>query len=171
RPRGGRCTGGLGTAAPRSSRAADRGPEAPRHGGSSLRRRLRAAARRAALCDPAGRDGGEPRRPRRAAGGDGRDGGRAPGRTRQLVLRDPGRPGGHPEERTPGWPAGAGDFFGEIALLRGTVRNATVMATTQLDLLVVQRDEFMAAIAHPRTRHGLDAVATQRAEPAGPPLS
>lgn len=57
---------------------------------------------------------------------------------------------------------GQGDFFGEIALLRDTVRNATVRATTPLELLVLHRQEFLAAITHPRTRHGLVAVATQR---------
>ncbi|USQ76009.1 cyclic nucleotide-binding domain-containing protein [Ornithinimicrobium cryptoxanthini] len=57
---------------------------------------------------------------------------------------------------------GAGDFFGGIALLRDTVRNATVRATTPLDLLVLHREEFMAAVCHPRTRHGLDTVAAQR---------
>jgi MFS family permease len=57
---------------------------------------------------------------------------------------------------------GPGDFFGEIALLHGSPRNATVRATTPLELLVVPRQEFLAAICHPRTRHLLDAVATQR---------
>lgn len=57
---------------------------------------------------------------------------------------------------------GPGDFFGEIALLRDTPRNATVRATTPVDLLVLHREEFLAAVSHPRTRHGLDAVATQR---------
>lgn len=66
---------------------------------------------------------------------------------------------------------GAGGFFGEIALLRSSPRNATVTATSQLDLLVVRRQEFMAAIAHPRTRHGLDAVAAERAAPAPPSAS
>lgn len=57
---------------------------------------------------------------------------------------------------------GPGNFFGEIALLHGSPRNATVRATTALELLVVDRQEFLAAITNPRTRHGLAAVARQR---------
>lgn len=57
---------------------------------------------------------------------------------------------------------GPGEFFGEIALLRDCERTATVRAASRLELLLVSRGEFLAAVAHPRTRHGLDAVATQR---------
>jgi CRP/FNR family cyclic AMP-dependent transcriptional regulator len=37
---------------------------------------------------------------------------------------------------------GAGDFFGEIALLEGGTRTATVVATTPLRLIVMSAQEF-----------------------------
>jgi CRP-like cAMP-binding protein len=37
---------------------------------------------------------------------------------------------------------GAGDFFGEIALLEGGTRTATVIATTPLRLIVMSAQEF-----------------------------
>jgi CRP/FNR family cyclic AMP-dependent transcriptional regulator len=37
---------------------------------------------------------------------------------------------------------GAGDFFGEIALLEGGARTATVIATTPLRLIVMSAQEF-----------------------------
>ena len=37
---------------------------------------------------------------------------------------------------------GAGDFFGEIALLEGGTRTATVVATTPLRLIVMSAHEF-----------------------------
>src|SRR4051812_5136489 len=37
---------------------------------------------------------------------------------------------------------GPGDFFGELALLDPAPRNATVTATSELDLLVLSRSEF-----------------------------
>jgi CRP/FNR family cyclic AMP-dependent transcriptional regulator len=41
----------------------------------------------------------------------------------------------------------AGDFFGEMALFEGEPRSASVTALTQSELLVVQRDDFLAALS------------------------
>ncbi len=41
---------------------------------------------------------------------------------------------------------GAGDFFGELALLDGKARNATVTAASDLQLLVLSRQEFTTLV-------------------------
>jgi MFS family permease len=47
---------------------------------------------------------------------------------------------------------GAGESFGEIALLRDVVRQATVTANTELELLAVSRDDFLSTVTgHPRS--------------------
>jgi MFS family permease len=61
-----------------------------------------------------------------------------------YVVRD-----GVAEVLVDGRPAatvGAGDYFGEIALLRNVPRTATVRARTDVTLLVLTRDDFLTAI-------------------------
>lgn len=56
-----------------------------------------------------------------------------------------------------------GDFFGEIALMHRIPRTATVTAMVPTRLLVIDQDEFLAAVgAHPRTQHVLQEVASDR---------
>ena len=51
---------------------------------------------------------------------------------------------------------GPGDHFGELALLDGAPRSATVTATTAVSLLVMERREFLHALeAVPRFAHNL----------------
>ena len=66
---------------------------------------------------------------------------------------------------------GAGDFFGEIALLRDTPRTATVVALEDTRLLALGRDEFIAAVTgHAPSRDAADAVVTARLAAVGPDL-
>jgi CRP/FNR family cyclic AMP-dependent transcriptional regulator len=60
---------------------------------------------------------------------------------------------------------GPGDFFGEIGLLDGLRRTATVTAETPMELVVVGRREF-ASIVHsfPAIREELKAAAAERLE-------
>jgi hypothetical protein len=57
---------------------------------------------------------------------------------------------------------GSGHAFGEIALLRDSLRTATVACATPAALLVVERDDFLGAITgHPRTMAAAHDVASR----------
>ena len=58
---------------------------------------------------------------------------------------------------------GAGHFFGEMALLQNTVRNATVTALTECHLLSLEVADFHRLLdAHPTLRASINQVAQQR---------
>lgn len=58
---------------------------------------------------------------------------------------------------------GPGESFGEIALLRGNPRTATVKTTEDTRLLVLERDQFLTAVTgHARTRQIADTVIETR---------
>ena len=57
----------------------------------------------------------------------------------------------------------AGAYFGEIALLRDVPRTATVVASTALTLLGIDRDDFLAAVTgYPECAEAADAVVATR---------
>jgi predicted MFS family arabinose efflux permease len=57
----------------------------------------------------------------------------------------------------------AGEFFGEIALLHDVPRTATVIARTDVELLTLERDEFIAAVTgHPQSAEAAQAVVATR---------
>jgi hypothetical protein len=58
---------------------------------------------------------------------------------------------------------GPGEFFGEIALLRGVPRTATVTARSELVLYALERDAFLFALgAHPRSAEAVHGTAAHR---------
>lgn len=64
---------------------------------------------------------------------------------------------------------GPGDFFGEMALLDGQPRSATVLATSPMDVLVLDRREFSTLLDESPTiaRKLLQAMATRQRPVAG----
>ena len=73
---------------------------------------------------------------------------------------------GEVEVRVDGQPSGTlhpGDHFGEIALLQDVPRTATVTALTDVDLLALERDEFISAVTgHPESAEAAHAVIASR---------
>jgi hypothetical protein len=58
---------------------------------------------------------------------------------------------------------GAGEYFGEIALLRGGTRTATVRAATPVTVLALARADFLAGIgSHARSTSEAEAVVVER---------
>ena len=66
---------------------------------------------------------------------------------------------------------GRGYFFGEIALLRDEPRMATVTARTDLELLALDREEFLGCVTgHTESAQAADAVVAARLGPYRPEL-
>jgi MFS family permease len=58
---------------------------------------------------------------------------------------------------------GGGGFFGEIALLRDALRNATVTARTRVRLYALERDDFLEVVTgHKQSAEAADAVTRER---------
>jgi CRP-like cAMP-binding protein len=57
---------------------------------------------------------------------------------------------------------GAGEPLGEVALLEGTRRSATVTAVTPMNVLVMDPRQFADLVSNPRIAEHLDEVQTRR---------
>ena len=57
---------------------------------------------------------------------------------------------------------GAGDYFGEIALLRDAPRTATVTAKTRTTLLELERADFLEIVGHPVIREAAEPTIVAR---------
>jgi NADH dehydrogenase len=80
----------------------------------------------------------------------------------EVVREAPG--GGETQLAT----LGPGDYFGELVLLRGGRRNATVRAASPVDLLGMERGDFLALATHgPYFGERLEKAVRERA-PASP---
>ena len=67
---------------------------------------------------------------------------------------------------------GRGQFFGEIALLRDTLRTATVTTVTECELLALDVADFRRLLdAHPEVKASIIQVAEQRLSALNPPPS
>lgn len=59
---------------------------------------------------------------------------------------------------------GAGDFFGEVSVLTGKPRTATITASTKSELLRLDKDKLdIIVVSHPRVREILDQFYRKRA--------
>jgi NADH dehydrogenase len=73
---------------------------------------------------------------------------------------------GAPRETPPLIVLGPGDSFGEIALVKGGARTATVRSRTPVNVLTMERDTFQALFAHvPQVRRVFERVVEDRLRP------